>query len=923
VANAVSRLRLVLRVLGAGLVVAGLIYAVGPFVLPDLFREEPFVANSVVKVTVLGLMCLYAAGDLGRRFALVWLVIAAHVVSVTAMLLALAFGDTDRTVELLGGEPTIATVLWSAIALDAVITLAVAVLAVTARRHVQPSEPAPADGAPLTNADRVFRGLMVAFGALFMLAAAAYGLGALLDDTRGFFVELPFVTNSVVKDTAMALMALYVARDVRRNLALAGPLVAAHFVLLVVVLAYLAFADLGDPGSIFGWDPSLTDILWGTIALNGAIGVGLLLAYRWTWRSRERLDFLGPAQLRALTATADVLIEGEAETVSPEQVARNVDDYLKDVKAQRSWVYRVSLLGLQFGPLATALPPLSECGRDRRRNFLERSFWHPPPWPPILRNGTRAAVRVGQQLSFAGYYNDPATWPSIGYEPFEQRERFKDLDLTEPGEHPLTVETDVDGDVLETEVCIVGSGAGGATLAYELAKAGRDVLILERGRYVQPREFTHNEVEMIGALYADGVMQQTTDFKFTVLQGSCVGGSTTVNNAVCFRPPDHVLDHWNDDLGAAIDRDALGESLDAVEDFLSVGPQDDAVLNPSGAAYATAAAGRPLEVGPVRANIDRCVGCGYCNIGCKWGRKLSMLDVTLPEAQRAGRVRILADCEVERVRSLSGKPRRVADLRAWLKGPGRRITVKADRYVLAAGAVGSSYLLLKSGAGRGLPVGRRLCFNMGAPLTAELPQTVDAYDGLQISHYGLPEPWRGYVFETWFNPPVAQALNMPGWFGDHFHNMSRYDHMMAVGVLVGTEASARVKKAALGGPDIEFTPGAGDLQKLAAGLRELGEILFDAGATRVMLNTARGDEIDDRSDLDRIQQIVTEPGAMTLGTGHPQGGNALGAVLDDRFRVRGYEDLYVCDASVFPSSLTVNPQLTVMGLAHYAATRMT
>ena len=107
---------------------------------------------------------------------------------------------------------------------------------------------------------------------------------------------------------------------------------------------------------------------------------------------------------------------------------------------------------------------------------------------------------------------------------------------------------------------------------------------------------------------------------------------------------------------------------------------------------------------------------------------------------------------------------------------GPRVRVTADHYVLSAGAVGSSYLLLRSHAATDLPVGQRLCFNMGAPLTAEFEDVQDAYAGLQISHYGIPRD-SGFVFETWFNPPVAQALNMPGWFEQHFENMRRYPHL--------------------------------------------------------------------------------------------------------------------------------------------------
>ncbi len=504
--------------------------------------------------------------------------------------------------------------------------------------------------------------------------------------------------------------------------------------------------------------------------------------------------------------------------------------------------------------------------------------------------------------------------------------------------HPLTVERpdDLNGDAIETEICIVGTGAGGSILACQLAERGHRVLLLERGPYVEPRHFSEDEIEMVSKLYGEGVMQQTEDFRFTILQGNCVGGSTTVNNAVCFDPPAGVLARWNDPVlhDAGLDLGELAGSVSAVRQFLSVSSQHHR-LNPSGQKYVDGAARLGLspallQVETVDANIKDCLGCGYCNIGCAYGAKLSMLQTALPWAQKhfPDRVRIVSECEVQRIRAVSGSPARAVDLRARLSN-GRRIAVKADKFILSAGTVASSYLLMRSGLGRGLPVGEHVCFNMGAPLTAEFAEPLDAYNGLQISHYGLPRALNGFAFETWWNPPVSQAENMPGWFGEHFENMLRYRKLMGVGVLVGTAGNATIYKSPVGGPGVRYVPEQRDLATLSRGLTLLGRILFEAGAQRIMLNTwdLPGAQFTDKSQLDRIEDVVLKPAWMTLGTGHPQGGNALSrdprrGVVGADFRVHGYENLYVCDASVFPSSLTVNPQLTVMSLAHYAAKRI-
>jgi len=406
-----------------------------------------------------------------------------------------------------------------------------------------------------------------------------------------------------------------------------------------------------------------------------------------------------------------------------------------------------------------------------------------------------------------------------------------------------------------------------------------------------------------------------------------------------------VLEAWNDPWrwDAGLDTRALGRSIDFMEGWLPVKGQEHAVLNRSGDLYlkGVAALGLPpseLEVAPVRANVRaegpgqrNCVGCGYCNIGCKYDRKLSMLDTALPWAQRdfPGKLDIYAECEVRHIataRSGHNGTRRATAVEGQLPD-GRRLTVRARKVVLSAGAIASSWLLMKSGIGRALPVGQGLCFNMGAPLTADFTDPVRAYEGLQISHFGRPRPERGWVFETWYNPPVAQALNMPGWFERHYANMRRYDHLMAVGILVGTESNGRVARAVTGGPDVVYQPTVGDRRKLADAMVELGRILFAAGARRVLVNGWNDYELTSPNNLPDLMRLALDPAELTLGTGHPQGGNALSqhpdrGVVGPDFRVHGTSNVFVCDASVFPSSLTVNPQLTIMSLAHYAAPRI-
>jgi choline dehydrogenase-like flavoprotein len=192
--------------------------------------------------------------------------------------------------------------------------------------------------------------------------------------------------------------------------------------------------------------------------------------------------------------------------------------------------------------------------------------------------------------------------------------------------------------------------------------------------------------------------------------------------------------------------------------------------------------------------------------------------------------------------------------------------------------------------------------------------------------YTPPGDEPAYVLETWFNPPATQALAMPGWFERHYANMLRYRHMAAGGALVGTTHPGRVR-AGKDGPVLDYTPSHADLGRVVDGIELIGRIYLAAGAERVMPATFAWREYRSPDALAELSTLVRDNTDLLLTTAHPQGGNAIGepgqgGVVGADFRVHGFANLYLCDASAFPSSVGVNPQLTVMGLAQLAAKRI-
>ncbi|HYH61341.1 MAG TPA: GMC family oxidoreductase N-terminal domain-containing protein [Solirubrobacterales bacterium] len=455
--------------------------------------------------------------------------------------------------------------------------------------------------------------------------------------------------------------------------------------------------------------------------------------------------------------------------------------------------------------------------------------------------------------------------------------------------------------------------------------------MLEAGRHVDPSKFGEDEREQFASLYADGGMQMSTDARFQVLQGRCVGGTTVVNNAVCFDLPDHVLERWNDRDGfdAGIPKSEMDAAFQSLRAYMPVKRMTSRTHLAGGAVkfregIEALGLDQSGDFDVVEANMSDCLGSGYCNIGCPLGRKLSALDYTLPfvQANHPGALSIISECAVQSVTPSNGSR---AEVNCRLSD-GRELRVSANTVVISAGALASSLILQRSNLG-GPNVGRGLSFNLGAPITAEFDEKLDSFRGLQISHYLRPPGDDGVILETWFNPVGAQALFMPGWFRDHFENMRAYDRMASTGSVVGTRPNARVSLNWRGKMKLSYEPHPDDLKRLVAGLKLAGRIYLAAGATRVMPTTFRFLPYSSPGALEGLDAQVTDNTDIQLHSSHPQGGNAISrnrsrGVVDPDFKVPDAKGVYVCDASVFPAAITVNPQLTVMAMAELAADRI-
>ncbi len=497
--------------------------------------------------------------------------------------------------------------------------------------------------------------------------------------------------------------------------------------------------------------------------------------------------------------------------------------------------------------------------------------------------------------------------------------------------HPIAT---APGEELACDVVVVGSGAGGGTVAAELARAGADVVVLEKGGYASESDFSHLEHEANRDLYLYGLTLATTDLGCRILAGSTLGGGTVVNYSTSFKTPGFVLAEWAKVSG--LDAFVSGEveaSLDAVAERLSVttgasrpSPRD--VLMERGLARLG------WHCAPLPRNVRGCpqhTGCGWCGFGCRLGAKQSTLRTYLEDAAARG-ARLVVGADVRRV--LINDARAVG---VEARVGGHRLRVRAKAVVAAAGAIETPALLLRSGlTGQ---VGRHLHLHPGTGALGTFAQGVRPWEGTLQARYSAELRGTlgeyGPILETVPLHPGTGAVGMP-WrsAADHRALMDRYASMSLCASLTRDTTSGRVRIDRDGNPRVAYKLNGTDERHVAAGLAACGQVLAAAGATEVMsLHAERHSFRPGRPDAfeawaDATRRAGAGGGRLTLFSYHQMGSCRMGtdpatSAVDGDHQTHQVERLFVTDSSVFPTASGVNPMLSIMGLAHRAAGRIT
>lgn len=480
---------------------------------------------------------------------------------------------------------------------------------------------------------------------------------------------------------------------------------------------------------------------------------------------------------------------------------------------------------------------------------------------------------------------------------------------------------------LECDVVVVGSGAGGAVIACELAEAGHDVIVLEEGPFVPALE--HGKMrpsESLRHVWRGGAFTVAFGLGDTphinVTMGRVVGGSSAVTGGVCFRIPDMVMDRWRKERGMTHLTDAALEPYYAsVEHAVHVETVPNHMRSKSTELFVRGAEARGLEMKPISRNTDGCNGCGRCNFGCPHVAKMSV-DVTyLPRAAAKG-ARIYADVLVDRVLMRGDRAIGVSGRMGNGKHgkPKDEIVVRAKRVVLAAGAAFTPLLLRRSGiSGVSEQIGKNVTVHPAFRMIARFDEDVSGWKGALQSAYTDSLEHEGITMMGLFVPPAVLAATMPGQGPELLARAAKVNHLAIFGGIIHDEGGGRVWSGPGREPILTYRMERSERALVPRVIREMGEAFFAAGAKEVFTPVlgAPGMTADAFRAFD-FEGVKSS--ALECSSQHPLGSCRMGmtrehSVVDTVGKVWDTRELYIADGSIVPTSLGVNPQLAIMTLA--------
>jgi len=489
---------------------------------------------------------------------------------------------------------------------------------------------------------------------------------------------------------------------------------------------------------------------------------------------------------------------------------------------------------------------------------------------------------------------------------------------------------DISDHIIEdVDVCVIGTGAGGAVVAKELAEKGLDVVALEEGSHFTVKNFNQDPGDMMAMMYRDSGTTVALGLPpASITLGKCIGGTTTVNSATCFRTPREIIEKWSSECECnGLVYQELIPYFERVENEINVTELTQDVLGNIYQIIKRGAKELGIDAKPLKHNVRNCEGAGVCQWGCIRRAKQSTDVSYIPKADNYG-ARIYANCKARKLVVESGRVRGVEGvfIDPLTNKKRYRISITAKVVCLAMGALITPAFLLKQNlANISGMVGKGLTIHPCGRVVAEMEEDVLGHHG--VSQGGQIDTFadEGIMLEGIFIPPGVMAMALPGVGEDHKYLAKHYNNLAAFGVMVSDTTRGRVFPGLLGYSYLAvYSMNQADAEKMRKGISHVADIFFAAGAKRVFSGCYAMPVLNSRNDLNEFRKIKIKPWHFEVMAFHPlgtcrMGNKPMSSVVDLNLESHEIKGLFVTDGSPFPTSLGVNPQVTIMSFATRAA----
>lgn len=501
--------------------------------------------------------------------------------------------------------------------------------------------------------------------------------------------------------------------------------------------------------------------------------------------------------------------------------------------------------------------------------------------------------------------------------------------------------TDITADqTIRTQVCVIGTGCGGATVAKKLTDQGLDVVMIERGGYYHAGTMDQRELNMAGKISAERNLATSHDGGNLLVYGANVGGASVHYWADSYRTPADKLEQWQHQYGVEGHGVAdLAPVFEEIEKTLNIHEAEDPYFNRMNQLLRQASEGLGWHGHRVPQARKHCAKSGHCMQGCLYNAKQSQMVTHIPQALEQG-ARLYADAEAHSLDIVDGKVRSLSVAmidRRTNRPNGIKLQVLADRYVVAAGGFNSSFFLMKQGLQKALPMlGKQFSMNPSAMVHGLYDEDIVLWRNIPaawgIDHYRRPRYQDGVYQEGGYLlmpnqvQPALLAAMLPGFGVEHQAVMQQ---MSKVGGTISwiddVEGElGEIRMTSKGARQVFYEYGPVTRATLKDSICKQAELQFAAGAKKLIVAGHQGITLESMDDLSKLDALDISAGGLMLASPHPGGGCRMGrsasdSVVDSRHKVHGFDNLFVSDSSVFPSSTALDPSLSIMAFSHIAA----